>query len=121
MRCFAHQEVEAVGLCKVCGKGLCPKCARQDCGWLHCGDECARFSSEIRASVLRAKVFPQVRRKALGSVALASLGIGLVMLGGAFLAGKGDNFVFLAALGIVFLSLGIVALVARWRMQASPA
>jgi len=27
MRCFNHQDHEAVGCCKACGKGLCPDCA----------------------------------------------------------------------------------------------
>jgi hypothetical protein len=27
MRCFTHHDREAVGICCVCGKGLCPDCA----------------------------------------------------------------------------------------------
>lgn len=27
MRCFNHSEIEAVGTCKACGKGLCKECA----------------------------------------------------------------------------------------------
>lgn len=27
MRCFNHQDREAIGSCKACAKGLCPECA----------------------------------------------------------------------------------------------
>jgi hypothetical protein len=27
MKCYYHHEVDAVGLCKSCSKGICPECA----------------------------------------------------------------------------------------------
>jgi len=36
MRCFKHPEREAVGMCKVCNKGLCNECAVEIDGFLFC-------------------------------------------------------------------------------------
>ena len=36
MRCFNHSDVEAVGLCKHCSRGLCRECAVERAGGLSC-------------------------------------------------------------------------------------
>ena len=40
MRCYYHQDREAVGTCKSCGKGLCPECAVDLGKGLACRDRC---------------------------------------------------------------------------------
>lgn len=40
MRCFYHQDKEAVGTCRYCGKGLCPECAVDLGGGLACRNKC---------------------------------------------------------------------------------
>ena len=40
MRCFYHQDADAVGTCKHCARGLCLACARQRSGPLACPDRC---------------------------------------------------------------------------------
>jgi hypothetical protein len=40
MRCFYHQDREAVGTCKSCGKGLCPECAVDLTKGLACRGRC---------------------------------------------------------------------------------
>lgn len=27
MRCYYHHDVDAVGICKACSKGICPECS----------------------------------------------------------------------------------------------
>ncbi|MDP1737434.1 MAG: hypothetical protein Q8L23_08335 [Caulobacter sp.] len=36
MRCFYHQDAEAIGLCKLCSRGLCPACATETDDSLAC-------------------------------------------------------------------------------------
>ncbi len=36
MRCYKHPKEEAVGMCKVCNKGLCEACAVEEDGFLFC-------------------------------------------------------------------------------------
>jgi hypothetical protein len=40
MRCFYHQDKEAVGLCKSCGKGVCLACAVDFSKGLACRGHC---------------------------------------------------------------------------------
>jgi hypothetical protein len=36
MKCSNHQEVDAIGVCSSCGKGLCPQCKLELGGKLYC-------------------------------------------------------------------------------------
>ena len=40
MRCFYHQDKEAVGQCRYCGKGLCPECTADLDAGLACRNRC---------------------------------------------------------------------------------
>ena len=40
MRCFVHNDAQAVGICKNCSKALCLKCCRETDGILVCSSEC---------------------------------------------------------------------------------
>ena len=48
MRCFYHQEKEAVGTCRSCGKGLCPECAADLTKGLACRGRC---EDDVRAVI----------------------------------------------------------------------
>ena len=58
MRCFVHHEVEAVGTCRACNKGICRECA-SDLGH----SICCRGNCEEKAKLLHSQV-------AQGSIAL---------------------------------------------------
>lgn len=53
MRCFYHQEKEAVGSCKSCGKGLCVECAADLGKGLACRGRCEADVSAVNAYVDR--------------------------------------------------------------------
>jgi len=55
MQCFLHQGVAAVGICRTCGKGICPACAREIAGGLVCSEACAQFALDFREIQDRAK------------------------------------------------------------------
>jgi hypothetical protein len=40
VKCFHHPDVDAVGLCKACGKGLCRSCAVDMGQGLACANSC---------------------------------------------------------------------------------
>ncbi len=48
MRCFYHQDQEAVGSCKSCGKGLCAACAADLGRGLACRGRC---EADVRAMI----------------------------------------------------------------------
>jgi len=59
MRCFTHQDKEAVGLCKACHKGICVDCAADLGHSLACKSSCVEqahlmdSASKQRLSVLK--------------------------------------------------------------------
>ena len=55
MQCYSHRDLVAVGICKSCGKGLCPSCAREIPTGLVCSDACADSVEINRQIVERAK------------------------------------------------------------------
>jgi hypothetical protein len=55
MQCFLHRDAAAVGICKTCGKGVCPACAREVDRGLVCSDPCADYASTNLEIVGRAK------------------------------------------------------------------
>jgi hypothetical protein len=40
MKCFYHNQSDAVGTCKYCCKGLCPNCAKDSGAGLACVNKC---------------------------------------------------------------------------------
>jgi hypothetical protein len=55
MQCFLHQDVAAVGICRTCGKGICPACAREIDRGIVCSEACAQFAIVTRELQDRAK------------------------------------------------------------------
>ena len=51
MRCFNHHDVDAVGSCKHCGKGLCPSCLTDLGHGLACRDSHEQAVENINALV----------------------------------------------------------------------
>ncbi len=82
MRCFYHPQAVAVGLCKNCGKGLCPECAVDVQHGLACKNKC-----EIKVEALtevghqKMGVFQkQVSLIRLGTLCIAVFGLVFFLL-----------------------------------------
>lgn len=39
MKCYNHHERDAFGICKVCGKGLCLECMKNESGIIACKND----------------------------------------------------------------------------------
>lgn len=57
MKCFVHDEVQAVGTCAVCGKGICRAYARDNIEiiGITCSEICKNELSELREANRRSK------------------------------------------------------------------
>jgi hypothetical protein len=51
MKCFYHQDRDAVGSCKSCGKGLCPECAVDLGKGLACRNRCEDDAKAVIALI----------------------------------------------------------------------
>ncbi len=111
MRCYYHQEKEAVGSCKSCGKGLCPDCAVDLGKGLACRGRCEEDVRAVTALIERnIKLSPKTeqlietgRKVRLGGAVFLLL-CGLVFTGWSLLSGEG--FSFMMILGCCFLVYG---------------
>jgi hypothetical protein len=65
MRCFVHPDVEAVGTCRCCNRGLCRGCAVAEPGFLACKGECEK-QARLQAALTdaNAQAFRVARRGA---------------------------------------------------------
>jgi len=55
LQCYTHRDVAAVGICKICGKGLCSSCAREIDRGLACSDACTELAGVNLQMIERAK------------------------------------------------------------------
>ncbi|HUB02824.1 MAG TPA: hypothetical protein VL983_09060 [Terriglobales bacterium] len=92
MKCFSHPEMDAVGSCKHCFKGVCARCAKDSGVGVVCSQACEDEVRSVRAMMERGrKMYPLAAktqlRSAIWLVALAAVFIawGLISEHGAFM------------------------------------
>jgi hypothetical protein len=79
MKCFYHQEVDAVGICKNCQRGICPGCAAERDGGLACRHRCEVQVDQVTA-LIRRNIQVGVKSRPLSLVALAVFVVALITL-----------------------------------------
>ena len=106
MKCYYHQQKDAVGICASCGKGLCVNCAADLGHGLACKDRCEEALESRRQLVRRAKAAYRSADKArmLLSVLLLLAGLGLIGWG------IYERSIYVWIPGLCLLSLGVVSI-----------
>ena len=128
MRCFHHEDREAVGTCKSCGKGLCRECAVDMGKGLACRGRCeqdvagliALIDANVRSAATQKDLLGHVKRNTYVS-ALLYLAIGgafLVGCGAFWRADDGPGAVGLGFLGLVMFAYGLYALWRAWHVPS---
>jgi hypothetical protein len=56
MKCFNHPDVEAVGICKSCNKGICKECLTEVENGIACKGKCEDEVKELNSLLKRNKV-----------------------------------------------------------------
>lgn len=111
MKCFTHEERDAVGTCKSCGKGLCRDCAVDMSKGLACRNKC-----ENEVAALIELIDQNIRLSPVGKNVMGNLRKNSYMGASFFLAAGGIFFLtglvtggitgLPGLLGIVFLIYG---------------
>ena len=106
MLCFNHPSAPAFGICRTCGKGVCPACVKPDPRGLVCSDPCREFMETQYEMIERARrVYNLGAHKQRFPVnALIPLMMGVAMLG--FGAWTGRN---VTELGVYFDVMGALS------------
>ncbi len=128
MKCYRHQDRDAVGICKSCQKGLCIDCAAEVNPGLACKGECEKRAQELADIVARTvKDYPATvgvgqSVKGIGilhSTGIMVMGIMLIVVGVWFGFRFTAAFWFVALGGLITLVLG-AQLVRRYLRVEEP-
>ncbi len=106
MKCFNHQEIDAVGICKSCNKGLCPECAAEVDLSLACKATCIEEVAAIDAQIKRARVTMSAQKNS--RMFLPSF---FMVLGAIFIAiniYKTSGIDYRTIPGVAFILFGVV-------------
>jgi len=121
MKCYDHDSVDAVGICKSCQKGLCRQCAVDLGKGLACRGRCEAAVSEVIALIdSNIQHLPTTRGfvAAARRTGLISSGF-LVVMGVLFFwwgIRSGGSFDMLSIMGIAFLAFGLIHFVRTLRV-----
>lgn len=109
MKCFNHQEAEAVAICKNCGKGLCHDCAVDLTDGVACKNRCEDKVKEIIQLIDKNKTTHQKTAAVYKRGAIINGLCGLIF----FLFGVVSSFVMKdKGFSFFMLSIGLVLIIA---------
>jgi hypothetical protein len=119
MHCYYHQDREAVGGCKSCGKGLCAECAVDLGKGLACRGRCEADAQAVidlvQRNIALAPTYTKMResmrestKTTRYSTAIFNLVIGAVFtLWGAV---ESERFALILVLGLCFIGYGCIGI-----------
>src|SRR5688500_5854852 len=105
MRCFNHHDVEAVGCCKNCSRGVCPGCAVDVGNGLACRDRCEAEVRALNRVIAQNKTAYEKTHSAYSRTALFYAMVGAAFLMGGLSDWRGFAWVLTPA-GLIFLIAG---------------
>jgi len=110
MKCFTHTTDNAIGICKVCAKGLCMPCTNDTGSGLVCSESCAAELADLDEIMRKNKVLLGIgsARKSIPTGLLMFFFFGVMFTGfGLYFAlVKGREDYFLVLMGLGFLVIG---------------
>jgi hypothetical protein len=114
MKCFYHQERDAIGTCKSCQRGLCAECAVEFREGLACRSRCEEdVEGIIRMIQNSISVSPTASSLVRASRRTGVISATFYMVLGILFAGWGvhEHLSLITALGAAFVVFGIITLV----------
>jgi len=111
MKCFYHHRLDSIGVCRSCGRGLCPDCITEYPEGLACKNRCEEAVEETISLVKRNRVAvakPGINRFFYPFFFLV---LGAIQLYQGIFESKGAINTF-TALGVIFIVGGILYLIA---------
>lgn len=83
MKCYNHPDIDAVGMCKACNKGVCITCAQDENSGIACSKDCASKTELTKLSKLPTNnnIVFSVSQKVIKSYVMIFSGLFLVING----------------------------------------
>ncbi len=108
MKCYNHADVDAVGTCKTCYKGICHSCLTDVGNGIACTATCVEEVKEINSLIERNKNIYKKASKTNTNRGYLYTGIGLIFILINYQLKMDDAFLFV--IGITMVVLGLYSL-----------
>ena len=115
MKCFAHPAADANGSCKFCHKGVCSACANDSGYGLCCSDSCKAELLSLKDMMTKSKMIYGQTRGRIPIIPIMFLSMGLISTVLGFSTLQSGRGYFSLMVGLLFLVLGIIALINQKR------
>ncbi|GLQ30891.1 hypothetical protein [Litoribrevibacter albus] len=116
MKCYKHQDIDAIGLCKSCHKGVCPECSALVGGSVACAESCQEDVAALNYMVERGKkVYKNLGKQWGPSVIINGVGGAFFLSFGIYNFGRISSWL-LIGLGAIMIVGGIMSAVQGKRM-----
>jgi hypothetical protein len=118
MKCFNHRELDAIAVCRHCGKAVCFECLAEVDGVAACKCRCEQSVANINDLTFRARSTYQKGSANSLKVAFFCGAMGVVMLGSGLLADRPNGSVPIL-FGVIFLIVAglYVHSARRWKQR----
>ncbi len=126
MRCFNHQQNDAIAVCLACGKACCKQCIHDTEPMISCSAECQQTIDESTEVMNRTKIIYGIgqfktNRPVFNSQTIFLLTTGLFFLCFVFYSwnkhGFRDSTYLLLGIGLIFTGLGVFTLIRNLKIK----
>jgi hypothetical protein len=120
MKCFNHEKIDAVGVCRSCGRGLCRDCIAEVGLSCSCKGECEEVVATMNDLVERGRTSYQKISGAQLRFGIVFGLVGVILLvfaGVSFADAQSGTGYYLLALAIPLLVLGALMIYAAKRLR----
>src|SRR5579863_820975 len=111
MRCYYHEDQEAVGVCKSCGKGLCRECAVDLTKGLACRGHCEADAQAVIQLIERNLQLSTASLRMMETNTRLRFGAAIfqIAMGALFIVWglRVDNLKFIVVLGVGLIAYGV--------------
>ncbi len=109
MKCYNHNKIDAIGLCKTCSKGICIDCSEEIEFSLACKGKCIERAEMIDNMISNNSVTYSSHKKNKLFMPAFFCGMGAVILFAAYMNDRlFDPF---SLMGVLFIIFGIITLI----------
>jgi len=121
MKCFNHPIVDAVGVCKSCGRGLCRDCVAEVGLGVACRNRCEAVVETLNDLVERGRTAYQKNSSTVLRIGIFTFLMGalFLILGGVSLkeGARGPWAYFIPAMGALFIGMGVSYFISAKRIR----
>ena len=120
MKCFYHPDLDALGVCKGCSRGLCNACAADSGNGLACASTCVEYVREVNELIERSLRVGKMGKRNIYLWPGFSIFMGVTFFLAPLMRGRPLE-AFTTVMGLAFIGLGLLVLAINRKAFVNPA